>query len=99
MMCKANQLLSVSQQDLPRSPASDSISLCNSSNVSELSLNMIESLLREADNAQNFRERVTTMSFQPECSQLEIIADVMVDHGGREQEAWGGESEEGRARG
>ena len=40
-----------------------------------------------------------TTSFQPECSQLEIIADVMVDHGGREQEEWGGESKEGRARG
>ena len=39
------------------------------------------------------------MSFQPECSQLEIIADATVDHGGRKQEAWGGESEEGRARG
>ena len=40
-----------------------------------------------------------TTSFQPEHSQLEIIADVTVDHGGRKQEAWGGESEEGRARG
>ena len=39
------------------------------------------------------------MSFQPECSQLEIITDATVDHGGRKQEAWGGESEEGRARG
>ena len=39
-----------------------------------------------------------TTSFQPERSQLEIIADATVDHGGREQEAWGGESEEGRVR-
>ena len=98
-MHKPNQILSVSQQDLPRSPASNSISLHNSSHASELSQNTIECLLREADNVQNFRDRVTTMSFQPECSQLEIITDVTVDHSGREQEAWGGESEEGRVRG
>ena len=72
VMCKVNQILSVSQQDLPRSPMSDSISLCNGSNASELSLNMIEGLLREANDVQNFRDRVTTMSFQPQCSQLEI---------------------------
>ena len=40
-----------------------------------------------------------TTTFQPERSQLEIITDVMVDHGGKELEAWGGESKERRVRG
>jgi len=73
---------------------SDSISLGNSPNASELSLNTIESLLREADNIQNLRDWVTPTSFESKRSQLEVIADATVDHGGRGQKAWGGESKD-----